>query len=388
MKRTIVYLTLGLAGIAVYGWTAFGGPQGNPTLYGIVNLQDATPGTKQTGHANISGTMIAGQFAGGGASLTGVNADKLDGLDSTAFLQSIPVPLTLSGSSTTHIIKGTNSSTAANSVGVQGVSSAGSGATYGVIGQTSSSAGRGVLGQATATAGDARGVYGTSASTSGLGVVGWASATSGATVGTYGESNSPAGYGIYGIATSSSGTNYGVFGTTNSSINGWGVYAIGRLGASGTKAFRIDHPLDPANKYLMHYAAEGPEPKNIYDGTARTDAQGRAWVRLPDYFEKINKEPRYQLTVVDDSAGPGFVQVKIARKIRDNRFLIMTSAPYVEVNWEVKATRDDLWMQRYGAPVEVEKSEAEKGRYQHPELYGLPADRGLGWNGGTDPGRR
>lgn len=203
-----------------------------------------------------------------------------------------------------------------------------------------------------------------------------ASAASGTTIGTYGETNSQTGYGIYGIATTSSGINYGVFGTTNSSINGWGVYAIGRLGASGTKAFRIDHPLDPENKYLMHYCAEGPEPKNIYDGTVTTDARGRAWVHLPDYFAKINKDPLYQLTVVDDSEGPGFVQVKVARKIRGNQFLIMTSAPNVEVNWEVKATRNDLWMQKYGAPVEVEKDESERGKFQHPELYGLPAERG------------
>jgi len=51
----------------------------------LVHLQDSTPGVPQTGHTNITGTAIAGQFAGGGAGLTAVNADLLDGLNSTAF---------------------------------------------------------------------------------------------------------------------------------------------------------------------------------------------------------------------------------------------------------------------------------------------------------------
>src|SRR5205085_63715 len=147
----------------------------------------------------------------------------------------------------------------------------------------------------------------------------------------------------------------------------YGVYASGRFGASGTKSFRIDHPFDPENKYLLHYCAEGPEPQNIYNGTITTDGKGEAWVELPDYYAEINKSPRYQLTVVDDTAGPGFVQVKVAHKIKGNRFMIMTSAPNIEVCWEVKATRNDRWVQRYGAPVEVDKLGTEKGKYQHPE---------------------
>lgn len=37
--------------------------------------------------------------------------------------------------------------------------------------------------------------------------------------------------------------------------------------------------------------------KNIYDGVVTTDAQGRATVQLPDWFEALNTEFRYQLTV-------------------------------------------------------------------------------------------
>jgi hypothetical protein len=155
------------------------------------------------------------------------------------------------------------------------------------------------------------------------------------------------------------------------------VWAQGRLSATGTKTFRIDHPDDPENKYLLHYCSEGPEPLNVYSGSVTTDAEGIAWVQLPDYFEEINKSPRYQLTVVDDAAGSEFVQVKVARRIKENRFMIMTSAPDIEVCWEVKAVRNDRWVRTYGAPVEVEKQDLEKGTYQHPELYGLPAGKGI-----------
>ena len=33
----------------------------------------------------------------------------------------------------------------------------------------------------------------------------------------------------------------------------------------------------------------------------------------------------------------------------------------------------------HGAPVEVEKNESEKGGYQHPELYGQSAVKGMNY---------
>ena len=56
----------------------------------------------------------------------------------------------------------------------------------------------------------------------------------------------------------------------------------------------IDHPLDPANKYLYHSFVESPDMKNIYDGVITTDANGDATVVMPDYFEALNKDFRYQ----------------------------------------------------------------------------------------------
>jgi len=153
---------------------------------------------------------------------------------------------------------------------------------------------------------------------------------------------------------------------------GFEVFAQGNLGASGAKSFRIDHPLDPEHKFLRHYCSEGPEPLNVYSGTATTDANGLASIVLPDYFESINRDPRVLLTVED--ASDEFVLVKVVSPVRDGRFAIGTSKPRVKVYWEVKAVRNDLWVQRHGAPVEEDKPEAEHGLYQHPDLYGLTAE--------------
>jgi hypothetical protein len=149
--------------------------------------------------------------------------------------------------------------------------------------------------------------------------------------------------------------------------------------ATGTKSFRIDHPQDPANKYLLHYSSEGPEPLNVYTGNVITDATGSGWVQLPSYFEDINRDFRYTLTVVDDSDSDVFVQAKIAREIRNNRFKIRTNAPHVKVTWRVEAIRNDLWMQQHGAPVELEKEGRERGTYHQPELYGAPPEMGLNY---------
>ncbi|MCX5689794.1 MAG: hypothetical protein NTV94_08445 [Planctomycetota bacterium] len=76
------------------------------------------------------------------------------------------------------------------------------------------------------------------------------------------------------------------------------------------KAFRIDHPLDPTNKELWHSCVESPDMKNIYDGVVVTDSQGYATVELPEYFEALNSDFRYQMTVLDSSS---FALVRVIR---------------------------------------------------------------------------
>jgi hypothetical protein len=266
----------------------------------------------------------------------------LDGKDSTAFLEGVPVPLELSYTGA----QDTLGSTANHSSGV---------AVNALQTHSVGTALKAIANNGSATAIDARG----------------------AAFGVDGIAWNSTGIGVRGFGNSSTGVNYGVRGSTNSGTDGFGVFSNGNMGASGTKPFRIDHPFDPTNKYLFHYSAESPLPQNFYNGNVRTDASGQAWVTLPDYFEEINKDFRYTLTVVDDTDSPDFVQVKVAKKIQGNRFKIRTSAPNVEVSWRVDALRSDKWVQKNPPLTEPLKEGPEKGTYQQPELYGQPAEMGI-----------
>jgi len=171
------------------------------------------------------------------------------------------------------------------------------------------------------------------------------------------------------------GTNWavGVFGQNPyAGTNDWAVYANGRMGASGTKSFMIDHPLDPENKYLLHYSAEGPEPYNLYRGVVTTDASGRAVVHLPDYFEAANKDFSYYLQPIGT-----FAQVIVEEEVRNNEFVIRTDKPNVKVSWMVVATRDDPYMRYFWKPTVIEKSPEQRGKYLIPQVYGKDDSYGI-----------
>ncbi len=481
------FSTLSEAGYGVLGQaTAATG-----TTYGVYGRATSPAGFGVFSEGNMSATGI---ISGNGSGLTSVNANTLDNLDSSAFLQGIPNPLALSGSPLGSVISGTNSNATAGTSGIKGVSSALTGTTYGLWGTNASTSGRGVFGEATSTSGvsfggrfesasttgrgvygvatstsgNAYGVFGESQSVSGRGVLGLANATtgtnyggyfdsdstsgygvfansagtyglfasstktSGTAYGIYGQSASPSGIGVYGLATSTfgsvyggrfensspsggggvyakaiatsgytfagrfennstsgrgiyggalatSGTTYGVLGQADSP-DGWSLFAQGRSGGTGTKSFRIDHPFDPENKYLLHYAAESPMPQNFYVGNVVTDSKGYAWVDLPDYFSEINTNFKYQLTVVDESDSSDFIWVKVVQKIKDNRLRIRSNKPGVEVSWRVDADRNDLFVRNRPTKDIVEKEGPEKGTYQHPEFYGLGPERGMNYD--------
>jgi hypothetical protein len=139
-------------------------------------------------------------------------------------------------------------------------------------------------------------------------------------------------------------------------------------------SFKIDHPLDPANKYLYHSFVESPDMKNIYDGTTTTDDAGLATVTLPDWFEALNRDFRYQLTVIGQ-----FAQAIVASEISHNQFSIRTDKPNVKVSWQVTGIRQDAFANAHRIQTDVEKSPADRGHYLHPELFGAPATDRIGY---------
>jgi hypothetical protein len=186
-------------------------------------------------------------------------------------------------------------------------------------------------------------------------------------------------YGLYGIAWGN-GTNYGVYGHAYSGGTNWAGYFEGDVNITGNivksgGGFKIDHPLDPANKYLQHSSVESDEMKDMYDGIATLDAGGKATVTLPEWFEALNRDFRYQLTCIG-----GYAPVYIASKISGNRFTIAGGTPGLEVSWLVTGVRQDKFAQANPAVVEKEKEPALKGRYLHPELYGLGHDMSVSYD--------
>jgi hypothetical protein len=155
------------------------------------------------------------------------------------------------------------------------------------------------------------------------------------------------------------------------------VWVNGDFTVVGTKAFTMDHPLDPENKMLMHVAAESNEVINFYSGNVTTDASGKASVNLPDYFEAINKDFRYQLTVIGSST---FAQAVISKEVSNNQFEIATNQPNVKVSWEVKGVRNDAHMRKFPFKEVEEKSAAQKGRYIDPAAYNQPESKRVSYS--------
>lgn len=332
---------------------------------------------------NANGGTYAGRFKHAGVFGTGVYADsRYVGVQAVSS-GTHPAAAAVYGLST-----GTTGTTTAGGfdnqstqgTGVHGLASAATGTTIGVKGTANSPSGN--AGRFTGPNADTVFIQNTGAGR-GLQVSApgdtaiWSYTTSGFAA-VDGRTANTAGQAIFGVNSGTAGNSYGMVGQT-ASASGFGVFSFGMLGASGAKPFRIDHPLDPENKYLLHYSSESPTPQNFYSGNVKTGRDGKAWVELPEYFAEINTDFKYQLTVIDDAESLSFVMAKIGRKISNNRFLIMTSQPNVEVSWRVEATRNDLWMRRYGTRIEVDKSADERGLYQHPELYRQGPEKGINY---------
>jgi hypothetical protein len=131
----------------------------------------------------------------------------------------------------------------------------------------------------------------------------------------------------------------------------------------------VDHPLDPGNKYLRHSFVESPDMLTVHNGNVTTDDNGEATVSLPSYFEVLNQDFRYQLTVIGE-----FAQAIVEQEIKNNQFTIKTDQPRVRVSWQVTGIRRDPWAVANRIAVEEEKTAEDMRRYLHPQLWGRPKE--------------
>jgi hypothetical protein len=208
---------------------------------------------------------------------------------------------------------------------------------YGEVGQSSNS--YGVAGYSSNIGVGARSDSGIGVdcySDSYIGVRGWSNSN----IGVHGYSDNS--YGVYTFSNGEdryalyAGSSFGYAAWLNGEVN-----IRGPLIKPGGR-FEIDHPLDPANKYLSHCFVESPDMKNVYDGTVVLDYKGEAEVELPDWFGALNQDFRYQLTAI--------------------------GAPSI---------RKDPWANANRIQVEEDKPFKEQGYYMYPDLYGQPEEKGV-----------
>jgi hypothetical protein len=231
------------------------------------------------------------------------------------------------------------------------------GATFGVAGDSASDTGRGIMGITTGA--------------NGIGVWGEGFSTGSGEDGVVGVANGT------GVAVAAFNTADGdaLFADANTGFAGvfiGDVDVIGNLSKSAG-SFKIDHPLDPANKFLYHSFVESPDMMNIYNGVADLDGKGQAVVKMPDWFETLNKDFRYQLTSIG-APGP---DLYIAEEISGNQFKIAGGKPGARVSWQVTGVRHDAWANAHRIPVEQMKTGRESGLYLHPELFGAPPEKSI-----------
>jgi hypothetical protein len=346
---------------------------GNQTVNGSISAGPISATTTSTAVAAVTGTD-----ASGSGSNSGVYGISTDGVG-------------VAGNSANAY--GTYST--GGSVGAFALSTNG----YGVLGESDN--GAGVTGQSESSYGvwgdsqSSYGVFGNSTNSEGVfgqGTIGvGGSANSGGSYGVYG--NGPTGvygtgstYGVLGESSSSSGSGGGFSNSTTGDAlftynqsGGFAAFFDGNVDVDGklSKAggsFKIDHPLDPANKYLYHSFVESPDMKNIYDGVATLDGNGEAVIQMPDWFGVLNRDFRYQLTCIG-----GFAPVYIAEELANNQFKIGGGRAGMRVSWQITGIRQDAWANANRIPVEEEKEAKLKGFYLHPQLYGAPAEKGISW---------
>jgi len=266
--------------------------------------------------------------------------------------------------------------------GVVGQNSSNAGDAHGVIGIASSASAGGVYGanvNGFGVVGNAYyGVFGQGGDVNGAGVVGQLSSTLGATQAGYLGKVAPDGfeYAVYAdndilfeeylIGNPTTG-NTMILNATN------GNATFGGTLAKGAGTFKIDHPLDPENKYLYHSFVESPDMMNIYNGIEEFDENGFAKVVLPEYFDALNKDYRYQLT----SIGAPMPNLYVAEEISENVFVIGGGISGKKVSWQVTGVRQDKFANENRVVDEVEKEDYNKGRYVHPTLFGAPKSQSV-----------
>jgi hypothetical protein len=206
-------------------------------------------------------------------------------------------------------------------------------------------------------------------------------------------------FGVLGLSTYDTGVVASSFAgdglhASTENLNRYAAILDGRVSIFGplekpAGSFKIDHPLDPANKYLHHSFVESPDMKNVYDGVVVLDNKGEAEIELPDWFGALNKDFRYQLTAIG-APGPNlYIAEEISDAVittnnstsssnnKNSHFKVAGGTSGMKVSWQVTGIRKDPYAKAHPIKVEEDKPAEEKGYYIYPDLYSQPEEKGI-----------
>jgi hypothetical protein len=114
---------------------------------------------------------------------------------------------------------------------------------------------------------------------------------------------------------------------------------VGTL-SKGGGTFEIDDPVDPANKILYHSFVESPDAMDVYDGIATLDSTGAVTIQLPDYFDALNGNVRYQFFALYQA----MPNLYISQEEKNNQFAIAGGVPNGQISWEITGVRHDPYI--------------------------------------------
>ncbi|MBK8598023.1 MAG: hypothetical protein IPN83_21075 [Holophagales bacterium] len=270
---------------------------------------------------------------------------------------------------------------AAGSSGVYGIGPNTGRLTYGVLGESATTANdaAGVLGRATGAAPSVfsniaavAGVRGEGASRGVLGIAG------------------PSGTGVRGLSMNAAGNSLQSAGSLGVDTT-YGVFASGNLGATGTKPFVDPHPYR-AGTVIRYVALEGPEAGTYFRGRG-VFVKGVAVIEVPESFRLVTDEEglTVQVTPIGRAAAFGVTRIGLdsieVESTRDGEFsYLVQGVRKTFKDWQVVVEGDEFRPESASSTIPGYLSERQKrsliesGVYNEDGTVNLNTARRLGWD--------
>jgi hypothetical protein len=171
----------------------------------------------------------------------------------------------------------------------------------------------------------------------------------------------------------------------------WAVRAVGKIGATGVKAFLEPHPSDPT-RIIQYVALEGPEAGTYFRGRARFQ-RGLATIPVPEDFRMVT-DPQgltVQITPIGEMASFAVVRmgldqivVKSSRDVEFSYFVQGVRASFKDVQ---PVIRDGTFVPQ-SAEAKMPSALAERqkrlliqnGAYKEDGSVNMETARRLGWD--------